>query len=110
MTESEANFPYLPHTDAERKEMLKTIGVGSFDELVKHIPEKLRAKALNLRSGMSEQELAKEVRRYPIAIRLLQGKPASWAAVRIADMYRLLSETFCRAANSPLLIPRTNRK
>ncbi len=61
MTESEANFPYLPHTDAERKEMLKTIGVGSFEELVKHIPEKLRAKALNLRSGMSEQELAKEV-------------------------------------------------
>lgn len=61
MTESEANFPYLPHTDAERKEMLKTIGVGSFEELVKHIPEKLRAKALNLRGGMSEQELAKEV-------------------------------------------------
>lgn len=61
MTESEANFPYLPHTEAERKEMLKTIGVASFEELVKHIPEKLRAKALNLRSGMSEQELAKEV-------------------------------------------------
>lgn len=61
MTESEANFPYLPHTDAERKEMLKTIGVSSFEELVKHIPEKLRAKALNLRSGMSEQDLAKEV-------------------------------------------------
>jgi glycine dehydrogenase subunit 1 len=61
MTESEANFPYLPHTDAERKEMLKSIGVASFEELVKHIPEKLRAKALNLRGGLSEQELAKEV-------------------------------------------------
>jgi len=61
MTESEANFPYLPHTEAERKEMLKTIGVASFEELVKHIPQKLRAKALNLRSGLSEQELAKEV-------------------------------------------------
>ncbi len=77
MTETEANqnFPYLPHTDAERKEMLKTIGVETFEQLVKHIPQKLRAKELKLRSGLSEQELSIEIQ--GIASR---NKPASQQA------------------------------
>lgn len=62
MTENQQrNLPYLPHTDEERLEMLRAIGVSTFEELVKHIPERLRAKPLSLKDGLSEQELSKEI-------------------------------------------------
>ncbi len=34
--------PYIPHTDADRAEMLATIGASSIDELFREIPENLR--------------------------------------------------------------------
>ncbi|MDG1416962.1 MAG: hypothetical protein P8P99_04095, partial [Maricaulis sp.] len=33
---------YLPHTDTDRKAMLETIGVSSFDELFTDVPEAAR--------------------------------------------------------------------
>ena len=55
---------YVPHTDAEMKEMLSTIGVTKIDELFSDIPEALRLKReLNLPAGMSELEMSREMTR-----------------------------------------------
>ncbi len=54
---------YIPVTDGEREEMLRAIGVRSFDELISHIPEKYRIKApLNLPAGISELEATRLLR------------------------------------------------
>lgn len=54
---------FLPNTNKDREEMLKTIGVQSIDELFSDIPPALRFKgSLNLPAGMSEYEVAKHVR------------------------------------------------
>lgn len=54
-------IPYLPSTDDERQEMLKTIGVRSFEELVAHIPQSVRAKALEVAEGLSELDVTKNI-------------------------------------------------
>lgn len=49
---------YVPNTVAERKEMLKTIGLNSMDELFGDIPEELKlARPLDLPAPLSEMEL-----------------------------------------------------
>jgi len=53
---------YIPADEAEKKELLKEIGVESFEELIKHIPESLRTCCLNLKEGISEYELMKEAK------------------------------------------------
>jgi glycine dehydrogenase subunit 1 len=53
---------FMPHTEADTRAMLDTIGVASVDELIAHVPENLRASAkLALAPGMSEQEVAAEL-------------------------------------------------
>jgi glycine dehydrogenase subunit 1 len=48
---------FIPHSDADRKEMLRTIGISSEDELFTDIPEKLRLSApLDLPPALSEWE------------------------------------------------------
>ncbi len=47
---------YLSLTDAERREMLKVIGVENVDDLFEDIPRSLRARKLNLPEGKSQQE------------------------------------------------------
>ncbi|MBY0360113.1 MAG: aminomethyl-transferring glycine dehydrogenase subunit GcvPA [Candidatus Obscuribacterales bacterium] len=54
-------FPYLPHTSQDRQEMLKSIGVKTFEELVAHIPTEIRIKELNLPSGLTELELTEKI-------------------------------------------------
>ena len=54
-------FPYLPATTAEREEMLKAVGVRTFEELVSHIPAEVRAKELDLKVGLAELELTREL-------------------------------------------------
>lgn len=46
---------FVPHTEAERKEMLATIGVSTFQDLVKHLP--LFKGDLNIPAGLSEGEV-----------------------------------------------------
>ncbi len=47
---------YTSATDADREEMLATIGVGSIEELFADIPQSLRlSRALALGDGLSEQ-------------------------------------------------------
>lgn len=48
---------YIPHTELEKKEMLKAIGFKSIDELFKDIPLSLRPKSFNIPQGKSELEV-----------------------------------------------------
>jgi glycine dehydrogenase subunit 1 len=51
---------YVPHSDRERQEMLREIGVEKFEDLLKGIPESLRLKKpLNLPEPLSEFEAVK---------------------------------------------------
>ena len=50
---------YIQNTDADRKEMLETIGVSSFDELLEPIPQELRMKgAFGLEAPLAEASVA----------------------------------------------------
>jgi len=51
--------PFLPTTDSDREEMLRTIGVSSIDELFRDLPAGVRlGRALDLEPALSEQEIA----------------------------------------------------
>jgi glycine dehydrogenase subunit 1 len=53
---------YLPMTETDRDEMLKTIGITSIDELFEDIPEKVRFKGeLAIKKAKSESSLMKEL-------------------------------------------------
>ena len=53
---------YIPSTREERRAMLESIGMHSFDELYADIPEALRLKdGLSLPSGLSELEVAQKI-------------------------------------------------
>ena len=53
-------MPFIPHTDADIKAMLKSIGVKSIDDLFDEIPEKLRAgKLTQVPEGLSEMEVTR---------------------------------------------------
>lgn len=53
---------FVPHTDADRAEMLDAIGVGSIDDLFADIPEAARCGPLDIPPGRSEQEVLAEMR------------------------------------------------
>jgi glycine dehydrogenase subunit 1 len=55
------SHPYIPNTDPDRAEMLKTIGVGSIDELFCDVPASVKYPALNLPAALSEVELMREI-------------------------------------------------
>ena len=51
-------MPYTPHTEADVRAMLETIGASSIDELFREIPESLRVKGeLNIPSALDEDRL-----------------------------------------------------
>ncbi|MFC1558775.1 aminomethyl-transferring glycine dehydrogenase subunit GcvPA [candidate division KSB1 bacterium] len=53
-------MPYITNTEEERLQMLKEIGVGSFDELINSIPENMRfSRNLAIPDGKSEFEVFK---------------------------------------------------
>ncbi len=54
--------PYIPLTDDDRREMLRTIGAGSTRELFDDIPDAYRDPALRLPDALSELELLDEMR------------------------------------------------
>ncbi len=47
---------FIPHTDAERKEMLSTIGVERLEDLFQDVPARYRFPALNLPAALTEME------------------------------------------------------
>jgi len=55
-------MPYISTTELERANMLKTIGVKNFEELLTAIPEKLRVqRSLNLEPALSEWEITRRI-------------------------------------------------
>lgn len=55
---------FIPNTDKDREEMLKRIGVSSFEELLCEIPKELRLRGeLELPPPLSELEVREELRR-----------------------------------------------
>jgi glycine dehydrogenase subunit 1 len=48
---------YTPHTDHDIQEMLHTIGVRSFEDLLAEIPQEVRCRSLNVPAGLSETEV-----------------------------------------------------
>ena len=53
---------YIPSTSEQQKEMLKEIGVSSFEELLTSIPENVRLKKkLNLPPALPENELEENI-------------------------------------------------
>ena len=52
---------YVPHTDAERAEMLRTIGAGQLEDLYRDIPECVRVSALNLPEGIPQMQIEAEM-------------------------------------------------
>ena len=50
--------PFIPNTPSERDEMLSTIGVDGFEDLITDIPEQHRNSPLNLPEAASELEVA----------------------------------------------------
>jgi glycine dehydrogenase subunit 1 len=53
-------MPFIPTTESNREEMLKTIGVSDFEELLTSIPDEVRFKGeLNLPNPLSEHEVTR---------------------------------------------------
>lgn len=53
---------YIPITEEQKKEMLKEIGVSSFEDLIESVPQNLRLKdRLNIPEAMSESELEEKI-------------------------------------------------
>ncbi|MCH8864072.1 MAG: aminomethyl-transferring glycine dehydrogenase subunit GcvPA [Chloroflexi bacterium] len=55
--------PYIPNTDADRRAMLREIGVASVNELFRDVPEKFLDVPFRLPSPLSELELKAELKR-----------------------------------------------
>lgn len=54
-------MPFIPHTEAELKEMLSVIGVSSLEELFAEIPQTMRPQSFNLPEGQSEMQVMAEL-------------------------------------------------
>jgi glycine dehydrogenase subunit 1 len=52
---------FVPHTEIEREEMLKAIGVERIEDLFTDVPEGYRFPELNLPDGMTEMEIMSEL-------------------------------------------------
>jgi glycine dehydrogenase subunit 1 len=52
---------FIPHTEDQKKEMLKTIGVKNFDELLVGLPPSLLRPPMDLPSSLSEMELVRHM-------------------------------------------------
>lgn len=56
-------MPFIPHTPADQRAMLQTIGVPDIDALFADIPARLRAGELHIPQGMSEMEVLRKLNR-----------------------------------------------
>ncbi len=52
---------FIPHTDLEREEMLKVIGVNSLEDLFKDVPEAYRFPKLDLAPALTEMQVYAEM-------------------------------------------------
>ncbi len=52
---------FIPHTDADRAAMLRTVGINQLEDLFKDVPAKYRFPELNLPPALTEMEVAAEL-------------------------------------------------
>ncbi len=52
---------FIPHTDADRAAMLRTVGIDSLDDLFKDVPVQYRFPSLNLPPALTEMEVSAEL-------------------------------------------------
>ena len=52
---------YIPSTEAERREMLASIGLASPEELFRQVPESIRFPHISMEGGLSEMEVSREM-------------------------------------------------
>lgn len=96
---------FLPHTDSERSEMLRTIGVSSIDELFQDVPEKVRYPTLNLPPALTEMEVAAQLQQMALANETTQDLACFLGAGAIITTFLPQWITFCAAMNFILPIP-----
>lgn len=58
---------FIPHTVADRAEMLRVIGIDKLEVLFKDVPSKYRFPALNLPPAQTEMEIASELQEIALA-------------------------------------------
>ena len=58
---------FIPHTEIETEEMLKSIGVKRIEDLFTDVPEKFRFPKLDLPEGITEMEALAELQEYALA-------------------------------------------
>lgn len=68
-------MPFIPHTDAERKEMLRTIGVKHMEDLFSDVPKGARFPILHLPPPACEMEVLDELRYLAEANTQVQRSP-----------------------------------
>ena len=61
-TERSGSMHYLPVTEEDRRKMLETIGVTSFEELLKGVPAALRDPQVKVQEALSEWDLQQHLR------------------------------------------------
>ena len=79
-------FPhsYFPHTDSQRDEMLKVIGVDDVDDLFSDIPQRFRNPDLDLPPALTELELGRELS----GLAKKNAAPGDYACFLGAGVYR----------------------
>ena len=55
--------PFCATSEYDQDEMFNVLGIKSFDELFETIPDKLRAKSLNIPDGLSEMEMMQHIKK-----------------------------------------------
>ena len=78
---------YIPHTEAETRDMLAQVGVADFDALFDAVPSAHRSPALDLPPAMSEMEIAAEM----LAISEANDHAGDFAVFRGAGAYHHFS-------------------
>ena len=58
---------FIPHTDADRAAMLRTVGIERLDDLFKNIPANNRFPTLNLPPALTEMEVCRELQDISLA-------------------------------------------
>lgn len=69
-------MPFIANTDADRKAMLNTIGIGSVEELFSDIPKAKRYPKLALPKGLSELEVLREIE--AMAVKNISASSSAW--------------------------------
>ena len=77
---------YTPSGEDNRKHMLESMGISNFEELIRHIPDKLIDRDIGLDEGISEYELQKRADDKAAANRPA-GSMVNFAGMGIYDHY-----------------------